>query len=342
MTAQMPRLAAALLLLTLVAGGCTLGRGTRTTTVAPREQPNATMMAADLEGLRLENERLRAQQGTLESRLEEVQRKLTQSQEEQRRFRESMVTNFDLLEQSVALTLSKTITADLNARAAEPAPAAGSPAAGTRPDSAQAAQTRTARHAAPIAAPIAAPTAQPAARPMQAALVQDGASSDGVSAAAMGRSPAGDPDLLPPQNPTKLSAHREAKALYEKGFALFARKDYDAAVIVFQNFLKRYPDDIYSDNAQFWVAESYAGMNRPQEAEQAYRAVLRNYEHRSTLEGYKTPDAIYRLGQTYLNQGEAGRARQYFEALGERFPDTSAGRKAVRELSTLGINTAAR
>ena len=147
---------------------------------------------------------------------------------------------------------------------------------------------------------------------------------------------------MPPQQPRRLTAHAPAKPLYEKGFALFAKRDFEQSIIVFQNFLNRFPDDIYSDNAQFWIAEAYLNQSRPREAEDAYRAVLRNYEHRSTLEGYKTPDAIYRIGQAHLRRSDTEKARQYFEALGERFPETSAGRKAVRELATLGLNTAQR
>jgi tol-pal system protein YbgF len=270
-----------------------------------------------------------------------------------------MTKNFDLLEQSVSLTLSKTITADLSGKpAAGPAPMAA-PAAAAQPTGKPAAQTaQAAPGARPAATPKAARPAVAQAALPQAALPQAAAPRPAtlsgnpahVSAVpvAMGTAVAAqeaaldDPDLLPPASPRHLSAHPEAKPLYEKGFTLFARKDYDQSIIVFQNFLKRFPDDIYSDNAQFWIAEAYLNENRPAEAESGYRAVLRNYEHRSTLDGYKTPDAIYRLGQLYARRGEQRRAHLFFGALAERFPETSAGRKAQRELDTLTANTASR
>jgi tol-pal system protein YbgF len=149
-----------------------------------------------------------------------------------------------------------------------------------------------------------------------------------------------DPDLIPPANPRKLRGHGAAKALYEKGFRYFARKDFKQAIMVYQDFLGRFPGDVYSDNAQFWIGESYFRQKRFAEAEQAYREVLRNYEHRSTLEGYKTPDAIYRIGQTYLKREDPRRARYYFSSAAERFPGTSAGRKAQHELATLILKTA--
>jgi tol-pal system protein YbgF len=149
-----------------------------------------------------------------------------------------------------------------------------------------------------------------------------------------------DPDLSPPASPRSLKSHGAAKPLYETGFRHFARKDFGQTILVYQDFLERFPEDNYSDNAQFWIGESYFRQNRLEEAEMAYRQVLRNYEHRSTLEGYKTPDAIFRIGQTYLKRNDTQTAKYYFAAAAERFPTTSAGRKAQRELATLVLKTA--
>ncbi|MCH7478369.1 MAG: tetratricopeptide repeat protein, partial [SAR324 cluster bacterium] len=76
------------------------------------------------------------------------------------------------------------------------------------------------------------------------------------------------------------------------------------------------------------------------EAEAAFRKVLRNYEHRSTLEGYKTPEAIYRIGLTFLQRGDTRRAGYYLADVAGRFPESSAGRKAQRELEGLSVRTA--
>jgi tol-pal system protein YbgF len=344
MTATTLRAITALCALTLLAAGCSIGRS-RAPEGASHPQAKAAGVSSEVDALRQENAQLRDQQQALQTSLEAMQRTLAQNQEEQRRYRESMTKNFDLLEQSVALTLSKTITADLSQPAAPAAPAPAQAAKPAPMPAPKAAAPAPQAHASQ--APPAPKSASMAAGPVPATLsghpnaVQPTpvamASVESAQQAAVE-----DPDLLPPQSPRHLTAHQEAKPLYEKGFVLFARKDYDQAIIAFQDFLKRFPDDIYSDNAQFWIAESYLDENRPAEAEAGYRAVLRNYEHRSTLEGFKTPDAIYRLGQMYARRGEVRRARQFYGVLAERFPETSAGRKAQRELDTLSVNTAAR
>jgi tol-pal system protein YbgF len=141
-----------------------------------------------------------------------------------------------------------------------------------------------------------------------------------------------DPDLDEPAKPRQLTANRAAKPLYEKGFALYGNRQYEESVLVYQNFLTRYPDDIYSDNAQFWIGEAHLRMDKLDEAEAAFRKVLREYAHKSTLEGYKTPDAIYRIGQIYAKRNNEKLARYYLQQVAQRFPDSSAGRKAGREL----------
>ncbi len=365
MTAFPLRSLTALLALTVLIGGCSLGRSRAT--ASPREQTSAATMTADLETVRRENAQLRDQQEALQTRLESLQHTLAQTQEEQKRYRESMTKNFDLLEQSVALTLSKTITADLGGK-----PVSSGPLPALQSQPAPQPQALSRAQATPEATPVALAPARSGGEAVPAVVASSapaGAPKPGFSAPVQtmapkpatakaatahvtpvalrsGEAPAAqpvdDPDLLPPQSPRHLTAHQQAKPLYEKGFALFAKRDYDQSIIVFQNFLTRFPDDIYSDNAQFWIAEAYLNESRPREAEEGYRAVLRNYEHRSTLEGFKTPDAIYRLGQMYQQRADLRRARRFYEVLVERFPETSAGRKAQRELATLAVNTAAR
>lgn len=356
MTARTTRLIIAVLGTAIVLGGCTWGRRT---SISPRQLPQDSQLSADLQALRHENDQLRRQQQQTDSKIIEMRQVIAQGREEQRRFQETMATNFDLLEQSLALALAQGITADMpapaaarNARPSASAPqgTAPPPAPSAHPHASAAPERQANEHAPPGDSQIAA-NADPAAMAQRpagdgtavnrdaalAAMVMGGQEDSRQTEAAFQ-----DPDLMPPASPTRLIAHREAKPLYEKGFALFARKHYDQSIIVFRNFLNRFPNDIYSDNAQFWIGESYLNLDRGREAENSYRKVLRNYEHRSTLEGYKTPDAIYRLAQAHQKRDDLRRARYYYQALAERFPDTSAGRKAQRELDTIGLNTAAR
>jgi tol-pal system protein YbgF len=388
-------LPAALVGSVLVVGGCSSSR------VDPASKQKAAE-SADMLAMKQDNEYLRQDQAQSQKQIETLTKQLAADREEQRRFREMMSTNFDLLEQSVSMTLSKSI--DKGDKGAPPAAPAGSvpgasagedgshgtanartskataatprlapvPAVGASPspsgytplvvpngiesdemrmaapksDPRMTAQTdsraplKVRSSAAPAAASAGAPQAVAPKSPAMPAAASKSSSKPAVAAlVASDSKPYQDPDLEEPANPRQLSANRAAKSLYEKGFVLFGNRQYEQSILVYQNFLSRYPDDIYSDNAQFWIGEAYLRMDKLNEAEAAYRKVLREYAHKSTLEGYKTPDAIYRIGQIFAKRANDKLAKYYLQHVAQHFPESSAGRKAQRELEGSGPMT---
>jgi len=372
MSARLCRYGVIVVALALLFSSCALVKQRRRIAASQAARPAASSESSEL---RRENEALRKTNQEALERIDALVASMKSEQAEQRRFRDMMATNFDLLEQSVSLSLSKSlgrkpvVQPDQLKLPQQPAPVMETSAAPTAP-------VRSPRSTPPAAAPLAAESKftssldkRPEMRAPDAGMARESTASGGGVAAPVAameqplRGEAGmrtvalypaepppgtenrpdildDPDLIPPDNPRKLRGHGAAKSLYEKGFRHFARKDFKQAIMVYEDFLGRFPGDVYSDNAQFWIGESYFRQRRFAEAEQAYREVLRNYEHRSTLEGFKTPDAIYRIGQTYLKRNDPRRARYYFASAAERFPGTSAGRKAQRELATLILKTA--
>ncbi|MDH5751095.1 MAG: tetratricopeptide repeat protein [Deltaproteobacteria bacterium] len=382
------------LLAALIMAGCTIGEGNprlgrRPAAPPPQAQPEPTA-TAEIQTLRAQNDELQNRLGETEQRVESLKRELSAEQEKQRRFRESMTTNFDLLEQSVALTLSNTInTRNPGEQKSRSSRSSARPAPATRPEPAAQPASKPAP-AIPQIPTVPASKPEPAvstvpstfrtsstgwSQPLPGFKTPDSSESrtetgnrkvtlrstgngqtESVSmndtlpeaaeaapgvAEAMASQP-GDPDLSGPTNPRKLSAHPEAKPLYERAFAHFARKEFDQSIVLFEDFLERYPADNHSDNAQFWVGEAHLRMGRMEQAEDAYRKVLRNFEHRSTLDGYKTPDAIYRLGQTFMERKNHRTARVFYEAAADRYPATSAGRRAQTQLDSIVYSTAAK
>lgn len=380
------------------------GQKMQTPPAEPAEKPEHQAVAAapaassadtaELERLRRENQTLKVQQAEAQARLDTLTKQMAQEREEQRRFREMMTTNFDLLEQSVAKSLADNM--ERNGRKPEPAaaakaepkanktgekaivpgPAMAPPPATTesaapaqesgpaalqpmpywdeqgakeppassaakfdpkRPEAAPADTGLPPRQAAAMTKPAA--PAQPStakATPAVAAAVPVAMTAPGKDGAAFN-----DPDLVPPANPRTLSAHPEAKPVYEKGFVQFAKGDYAESTRIFEEFVTRFPDDLHTDNAQFWIGEAHLQLKDTAKADEAFRGVLRHFAHKSTLEGYKTPDAIYKLGQIALMKNDARRAEYYFRNVAERFPDSTAGKKALKEMDSIRVNTAA-
>ena len=357
----------AALLPVALAGSLWIVSGCSSSRPDPASRQKSAVESPEMMALRRDNEALRQEQLQNQRQVEALTKQMSADREEQRRFREMMSTNFDLLEQSVSMTLAKSIDKGPGAPPSGPAGGAATTDDSGRMTSGVAAGMASASRPSPVAANSAAPYANDAklsARPEARGTLADGkpgqmgtarsnpgaqgANKSGAPVAAVavagsGKQPAGglqtangkpyqDPDLNDPAKPKQLSANRAAKPLYEKGFVLFGNRQYEQSILVYQNFLSRYPEDIYSDNAQFWIGEAYLRMDKLEDAESAYRKVLREYAHKSTLEGYKTPDAIYRIGQIYSKRNNEKLARYYLQQAAQRFPDSSAGRKAVRDL----------
>ena len=141
-----------------------------------------------------------------------------------------------------------------------------------------------------------------------------------------------DPDLVPPEDPFILIRHPGVKKIYNQGMTAVIQKNHSQAILVFKNFTRRFPDNLDSDNAFYWIGRSYFELNEWKKAEESFRKVLTRYEHRPTSQGYKTPDSIYMLGKLRLQQNLEQRAVYYFEEVIKRFPGSAAARNAERDL----------
>lgn len=148
-------------------------------------------------------------------------------------------------------------------------------------------------------------------------------------------SPYNDPRINEPASPYKLTSQPQVKKLYDQGMDAMINRRYKEAIETFRSMLKQFPNDDYSDNAQFWLGHVYYSVNQIPQAEQAFYKVLENYEHRPTSQGYKTPDAIYMLGKISMIQNQPKRSEYYFREVMKRFPGSTAASNSEEELKVL-------
>ncbi len=156
-----------------------------------------------------------------------------------------------------------------------------------------------------------------------------------AAAAAPSDEPYKDPDLNEPSDPYILESHPPVKKLYDQGMKAMINREHKNAIQTFADMLKQYPNDEYSDNALFWMGHLNFSLNRLDQAEDNFRQVLRQYEHRPTSQGYKTPDAIYMLGKIFESRKEAEKAEYYYQAVIQRFPGSTAANNAQDDLKVL-------
>ena len=144
-----------------------------------------------------------------------------------------------------------------------------------------------------------------------------------------------DPDLSEPENPVILIRHPGVKKIYNQGMNEVIQRQHESAIRIFENYVKRFPEDMDSDNALYWIGHSYFQLKQNQKAERAFRKILTGYEHRPTSQGYKTPDAIYMLGKISERRRAPVASKYYYRTVIARYPGSVAARNATRDLNRL-------
>lgn len=119
----------------------------------------------------------------------------------------------------------------------------------------------------------------------------------------------------------------DKESAYASAYEAFKEGKYEKARTEFQNFLKLYPDSEYSDNAQFWIGESYYFENKYEKAILEYEKVVKSYP-----KGNKVPYALLKQGLSFLNLGDKASARIILQQIIKSYPNTNQARIARAKL----------
>lgn len=151
--------------------------------------------------------------------------------------------------------------------------------------------------------------------------------------------------LEPATDPKKKKGHKTFKSTgqgvglkedlaatraYARGIREFEEKKYVEAVKSLEAFVSRFPQHIHSDNAVYWIGESYLRGNQLKKAVSQFERVVREFPL-----GNKVPDALYKAGSCYLRLSQVQDAKRNFNQVIEKFPKSIAAKKAMAQLSHL-------
>jgi tol-pal system protein YbgF len=118
--------------------------------------------------------------------------------------------------------------------------------------------------------------------------------------------------------------------LYKDAYEAFQKGDLDGARRKFEAFLKQYPNMDLSDNAQFWVGETYYLKKDYEKAILEYEKVIVKYP-----EGDKVSSALLKQGLAFLELGDKTNARNLLKRVTERYPQTEQSDIAKKKLETI-------
>ena len=121
---------------------------------------------------------------------------------------------------------------------------------------------------------------------------------------------------------------------YEEAYSAYKNKHYKEAREKFEAFIKEFPKDERTDNAYFWVAETYYNEKDFEGAILAYETHLKKYPN-----SQKAPGALLKQGLSFLEIGDKKTGRVILEQLIERYPKTKEADLAKQQVANIKKTT---
>jgi tol-pal system protein YbgF len=115
----------------------------------------------------------------------------------------------------------------------------------------------------------------------------------------------------------------DPKQLYETAHGYLLQRDYGAAEVAFDDFLKKFPSDSLAGSAQYWLGETYFVRGQYKAAAGAF---LKGYQ--SYGQGTKAPDSLLKLAMSLDRLGQKDAACSSFGELNVKFPSAPQSVKA--------------
>ena len=130
--------------------------------------------------------------------------------------------------------------------------------------------------------------------------------------------------------PEPKTSTTSAGMLYKDAYDTFQKGDLDGGRRKFEAFLKQYPNMELSDNAQFWIGETYFLKKDYEKAILEYEKVIVKYP-----EGDKVPAALLKQGLAFLELGDKTNGRNILRRVTDRYPQTEQADIAKKKLDAL-------
>jgi len=122
----------------------------------------------------------------------------------------------------------------------------------------------------------------------------------------------------------------DVEAAYNACYKLFKEGQYVKAREEFLKFLKQYPKTAFSDNAQFWIGETWYVEDKFERAIVEYQKVVKDYPN-----GDKVPYALLKQGMAFQKLGDKASAKIVYNQVIKKYPQTNQARVAKAKLSEL-------
>ncbi len=117
---------------------------------------------------------------------------------------------------------------------------------------------------------------------------------------------------------------------YKDAYETLQKGNLEVARGKFEAFLKQYPNTELSDNAQFWIGETYYLKKDFEKAILEYEKAIVKYP-----EGDKIPAALFKQALAFLELGDKSNARNLLKRVLEKYPHSDQAEMAKKKLGTI-------
>lgn len=117
--------------------------------------------------------------------------------------------------------------------------------------------------------------------------------------------------------------------LYQKSLQVFNKRQFNNAVVMFNDLLNQYPDGQFASNACYWIGECYYSLSDFPSAIVAFKKVL-TYERSA-----KGDDAQNKIALSFLKMGQIDMAKTEFQKLVDRYPASEFTPRAKQYLQEI-------
>lgn len=117
---------------------------------------------------------------------------------------------------------------------------------------------------------------------------------------------------------------------YDAAFTLMKQGFYERAAKGFRDFIAKYPQSVWIDNAHYWQGEAYYVARNYRQSLEAFGKVVSNYP-----KSPKAPDAALKIGYSHYELSEWAKARESLNQVIARYPNTPAAKAAEQRLAKM-------
>lgn len=118
------------------------------------------------------------------------------------------------------------------------------------------------------------------------------------------------------------------EVVYQTAYNDYINRNYDLAILEFQNFLAAFRNSDLADNAQYWIGECYYSQQRYGEALAEFNKLIDNFP-----DGDKYIPALLKKGLCMLESGNTAGGRRVLEQLVNDYPYSNEARIAQDRLT---------